>query len=382
MVGDESYIPYRRPPLSKAFLADKGGLESLYLKPQAAYDNHAIECRTGARVERVMRDTKQVQLSGGELLSYEMLVLATGGRARALPVAGSELPNVHYVRTIEDIIGLKADFKPGARLVIIGGGYIGLEAAAVAIDFGLEVTVVEAMERVLARVAVPAISEFYARAHRDRGVNLLTATGVESFHGEQRVEQVRLSDQRILDADLVIVGIGMIPNTELAKDAGLEVDANGIVVDRAARTSDPNIFSAGDCTYHENIFYGRHMRVESVPNATAQARIVAAGICGENQAYAAVPWFWSDQYDLRLQMVGLADGYDQMIVRGEMEANSFIFFYLKAGVVISADALNRPQEFMIAKKLVTERAQPPVDRLVDEEAPLKLLLAGSNVAHK
>ncbi|WP_101675127.1 NAD(P)/FAD-dependent oxidoreductase [Alloalcanivorax mobilis] len=374
MIGEERYPPYRRPPLSKAFLAGEATLESLHLKPEAVYQRHGIRCRLGVRVMAIDTIARRLRLSDGSTLRYNNLVLATGGRPRPLPVPGADSDCVHYVRTVDDVLRLREHFCAGARLVLIGGGYIGLETAAVAIKADLKVTVVEAMDRVLARVAAPALSEFYESVHREHGVEILTGAAVKCLETEESGTWVRLTDGRERQADLVIVGVGLIPETRLAEEAGITVLPEGVVVDSGCRTSVPDVYAVGDCTYHENDFYGRHMRVESVPNATEQARALAATLCDEPIRYAAVPWFWSDQYGLKLQMVGLSEGYDELVIRGERASRSFIAFYLREGVLISADAVNRPQDFMIARRLVAARAQPAPDDLAREDRPLKALV--------
>ncbi|MES2683889.1 MAG: FAD-dependent oxidoreductase [Pseudomonadota bacterium] len=373
LVGEEPLLPYRRPPLSKTFLAGEVQAESLLIRAAATYQQQNIECRMGQRVVALDRTAKSVTLDEGTVIGYTHLVFATGGRARALPLPGGDKANVHTIRTVADVERLKADFAPGKRLVVIGGGYIGLEAAAVGIKCGLEVTVVEALPRVLARVAVPEISAFYEQAHRRRGVKFITGVGVQTLEGGERIEAVLLSDGQRLPVDVVIVGIGIIPNTELAAAAGLEVN-QGIVVNAEARTADPAIFAIGDCAHHENVFFGRSLRVESVPHAMEHGRTAAAAICGKPVPYAAVPWFWSDQFDLKLQMVGLSEGFDSMVVRGDLAAESFCVFYLRDGVVLSADAVNRPQEFATAKQLVGQRMKVSEGLLRDESQPLKALL--------
>jgi 3-phenylpropionate/trans-cinnamate dioxygenase ferredoxin reductase subunit len=371
LVGDEPHPPYRRPPLSKAFLAGEAGLESLYLRAPAAYGRLGVECRFGIGAESIDRGAATVRLFDGSTLAYRHLVLATGGRPRRLGLANADCPNVHYIRSIRDIEKLRGDFLPGRRLVIVGGGYIGLEVASVGIKQGLEVTVVENLSRVLARVAAPELSAFYETAHRRRGVRILTNAGVVALEGEERVHAVLLADGTLLPADLLVVGIGLIPNTELASACGLEV-ANGIVTDSATRTADPAIYAIGDCASHDNALLRRRTRLESVPNATEQARVCAAAICGKPAAYAAPPWFWSDQFDLKLQMAGLTEGYEQIVFRGQAEAESFCAFYLKDGRLISADAINRPADFMIARRLLGAAVDPR--RLGDESVPLKSLL--------
>lgn len=373
LIGDEQAPPYRRPPLSKAYLAGDIDEEALYLKPLATYVKQNVELRTGVRVSAIDRHAHTVTLEDGESIKYDKLALTTGGRARRLPLPGAEKPNVHYVRTLADIDRLKAQFKPGRRLVIIGGGYIGLEAASVGIKKELSVTLVEALPRLLARVTGPELSQYYLEVHRRHGVDIRLGAGVQALEGEEQVETVVLQDGTRLPADLVIVGIGLIANTELAEQAGLEVD-NGVIVDLHAQTSDPDIVAAGDCTNHDNGFLGRRIRLESVPNASEQARVAAASICGQKVPHAGVPWFWSDQYDLKLQMVGISQGYDNVVIRGSMEANNFAAFYLKDGVVISLDTVNRPQDFMIGKKMVAARLVVDPATLADESILLKSLV--------
>jgi 3-phenylpropionate/trans-cinnamate dioxygenase ferredoxin reductase subunit len=374
LIGEETAPPYRRPPLSKAFLSGEMTEDALYLKPAATYAKQEVELRTGVRVTAIDRKAKTVTLDTGETIKYDKLALTTGGRARRLPLPGADKPNVHYVRTIEDIKRLKEQFKPSARLVIIGGGYIGLEAASVAVKKGLKVTLVEALPRLLARVTGPELSQYYDGVHRRHGVDIRLGAGVQALEGGDNVDTVILQDGTRLPADLLIVGIGLIPNTELAEQAGLEVD-NGILVDLYAQTSDPDIVAAGDCTNHENGFLGRRLRLESVPNASEQARVAAASICGQKVPHAGIPWFWSDQYDLKLQMVGINQGYEEVVIRGSMEADNFSAFYLKEGVVIAVDTVNRPQDFMIGKKIVAARMKIDPAVLADESVVLKTLVS-------
>jgi len=374
LIGEEDAPPYRRPPLSKTYLSGDTAEEALYIRPRAAYEKQDIELRTGVRVTAIDRAAHTVTLGNGDSIRYDKLAITTGGRPRRLPLAGADKPNVHYVRTLADINRLREQFKPGRRLVIIGGGYIGLEAASVGIKKELQVTLVEALPRLLARVTGPELSAYYDGVHRRHGVDIRLGAGVEALEGGEQVEAVVLQDGTRLPADLVIVGIGLVPNTELAEQAGLEVD-NGIVVDLYAQTSDPDIVAAGDCTNHDNGFLGRRVRLESVPNASEQARVAAASICGQRVPHAGVPWFWSDQYDLKLQMVGLSQGHDRVVIRGSMEADSFAAFYLKDGVVIAVDTVNRPQDFMLGKKMVAARLVVDPAALADESVALKSLVA-------
>ncbi len=376
MVGEEPHLPYQRPPLSKAFLSGETDLQALELKPSAAYEKIGVEVRTAVRVESIDRTANQVALGDGTRLPYDKLVLATGGRPRTLAIPGLEhagpLSNVHYLRTLHDAKGIRAQLKSGFRLVIVGGGYIGLEVAAVARRHGLKVTVLEALPRVLARVTAPELSDFYASVHRGAGVDIRTGTAIRSAEldgSRDAVAAVTTSDGDILPTDVLIVGVGLIPNVELAEACGLQV-ANGILVDDMNRTADPDVLAIGDCSNQPSALYGRRVRIESVPNALGQARAAAATLCGRGQPYTAVPWFWSDQYDLKLQIVGLSQDYDTLVLRGRREDRSFIAFYLKAGRIIAGDAVNRPKEFMQAKRLVTEGACIAAERLADESASL------------
>ena len=385
IVGDEPFAPYQRPPLSKSYLAGKVDLAALYVKPKDAYDTANIELRTAVRAEHVDRSAKVVRLSDGSTILYDKLVFATGGRPRPLQAKGlddaARLGNLHYLRTVADVDRIHRQFQPGFRMVLIGGGYVGLEVAAAAREHGMRVTVLEAMPRVLARVTVPEISAFYERVHREAGVEIRTSAVVSSVVTDESgdaVTAIVCSDGSTTPADVVVVGIGLLPNTELAERSGLEVK-DGIVVDELTRTADPDVLAIGDCTRHPNVMYGRHVRLESVPNALEQARTAAATLCGQHRPHHAVPWFWSDQFDLKLQMVGLADGHDRLVLRGSTSTRSFSAFYMKEGRVIAADAVNRPQDFMIAKRLVAQQSMVDPSRLADESQPLKTLASAPPV---
>ena len=372
IIGDEPHIPYQRPPLSKQYLAGEQGLDRVYLRPEKFYAGKDIAIRSGVRVERVDAAARTVATSSGETLAYQRLLLTTGSRPRRLDLPGSELQGVHYLRTIADVDAIKADMAPGRRVVVVGGGYIGLEVAAVCIEAGLEVQVLEMERRILQRVTTPAMSDFYHRLHEGRGVRIHTGALVTGFTGHGRVSAVQCGAQAFA-ADLAVIGIGIVPNTELAEDAGLECD-DGILVDGRCRTSDPNIYAAGDCTNHPNPLLGRRLRLESVPNAMEQARVASANLCGNDREYAAVPWFWSDQYELKLQMVGFSGDGDTEVMRGDQAANRFAVFYLNDGVVVAADAVNSPKEFMLCRRLVGRRADPAA--LADPGTDLKSLLEG------
>ena len=372
IIGDETHVPYQRPPLSKQYLSGEQGIDRVYLRPEKFYADKDIDLKLGCKATAIDPAAKTVTVDDGSVLEYEKLLISTGSRPRILNIPGSDLGGIHYLRTIADVDGIRAEFAPGKNLVIVGGGYIGLEVAAVGVEAGLNVHVLEMESRILQRVTTPEMSAYYHQLHTGRGVNIHTKTGASGFAGaDGHVNKVLCGDAGDFDADIVVVGIGIIPNVELAEAAGLECD-NGIVVDDHCRTSDPHIYAAGDCSNHPNPLLNRRLRLESVPNAMEQARTSVSNMLGGDKVYASIPWFWSDQYELKLQMVGFsADGTSQ-VLRGDMEANQFAVFYLNDGAVVAADAVNSPKEFMICKQLVGK----PVDAavLADPEADLKTLL--------
>lgn len=370
LLGDEPHLPYQRPPLSKKFLAGEMPPERLYVKPESFYDDPQIDVRLETRVERIDRAGKSVLTSDGDEFEYSTLVLATGSRVRRIQAEGAELAGIHYLRSIADVGGIRAELGEGRQLVIVGAGYIGLEVAAVANQLGLDVTVVEMAARVMSRVVSEQVSDFYQQVHTEQGVTLLLSKGLKAFHGDGHVDSVEISDGRQLAADLVIVGVGIVPNTELATDAGLVVD-NGILVDDECRTDDPCIYAVGDCTSHPNSIYDRRVRLESVHNALEQAKTAAANICGKEMHYAQVPWFWSDQFDLKLQIAGLSEGYDTTVLRGSPEARSFACLYLRQGRLIAVDAVNSPRDFMQSKALIENRAVIDPETLADTSVMLK-----------
>ena len=374
VLGEEEYLPYHRPPLSKALLAGEKTLEEITIRPARVYEKDGIEFLLKTRVESIDRDNRRLYLDNGTTLPYNKLVLATGSRARRLDLPGAALPGIHYLRTYHDVEQIKPEIRHGQHAVIIGGGYIGLEVAAVLRKQGMEVMVLEIMERVLARVTSAELSEFFTRVHTEEGVRIGCKTGVAGFAGNGRVERVLSTDGREHAADLIIIGAGILPNVELAAAAGLKID-NGIIVDEYCRSSDPDIVAAGDCTCHYNQFYGRWLRLESVQNASDQARIAAATVCGNLVPYDALPWFWSDQYDVKLQMAGLSQAHDETVIRGDRHHNrSFAIFYFKNGLVIAVDSINRPPEFMLGKKMITEKTVIDKEKLADASVPIKALL--------
>ncbi|MCH8277580.1 MAG: FAD-dependent oxidoreductase [Proteobacteria bacterium] len=370
LVGDEDYLPYQRPPLSKKFLAGAMPAERLHFKPASFYDEPNIEIRLRTRITTIDRDNKSVHTEDGERISYDKLVLALGSRARRLQIDGADLAGVHYLRSIADVDDIRSELNHYRRTVIIGAGYIGLEVAAVMQQQGLDVTVVELADRVMSRVVSPEISDFYQIEHTNQGVKLRLSTGVSAFRGDKRIASVETTNGEQIPADFVVVGIGIVANTELAASAGLTVD-NGIVVNDQCETSDPAVYAVGDCTAHPNAIYNRQLRLESVHNALEQAKTAAANICGKETHYSQVPWFWSDQYDLKLQIAGLSEGYDEIVIRGNPADRSFACLYLKNGQLIATDAVNAPREFVQSKGLIASHAKIDPARLADADIPLQ-----------
>ncbi|MEL7022382.1 MAG: FAD-dependent oxidoreductase [Pseudomonadota bacterium] len=370
MLGDEPHPPYQRPPLSKKYLAGALEAERLFVKPPSFYGDANIDLHTDTRVTAIDPSKKTATIESGGSVRWQSLVLATGTRARKLPLPGSDLQGVHYLRTASDVDALRPEITAGKRIAIIGGGYIGLEVAAVAREAELEVHVIEHMPRLLSRVVSPLLSDFYASVHEQAGVRLWLEQSVSAIDGDQRVTGVTLSDGTSLDVDIVLIGIGVVPNDELARDAGIDC-SNGVDTDLTGRTSATDVFAIGDCCNHHNPIYDRRVRLESVPNALGQARAVAASLLGDDKPYSEVPWFWSDQYDLKLQIVGLTEGYDQTVLRGDPQSRSFACFYLKDGRMLAVDAVNSPREFMRSKALVASGASVPLEALADPSIDLK-----------
>jgi 3-phenylpropionate/trans-cinnamate dioxygenase ferredoxin reductase subunit len=374
LVGDEPLVPYQRPPLSKAWLKGEADAESLSLKPAEWYEENDCRLILGASGAALNRGAKQVTLSNGATLDYDYLVLATGARARMLPIPGAELSGVMALRTAADAETLKAALGPGKRLAIVGGGYVGLEVAASARALGAEAVIVEREPRVLARVC-EALSSFFTDYHEARGVSFELSAGVEAFEGANgQVTGVKLSDGRMLPCDAVIVGIGAIPNDEMAKAAGLEC-VGGVVVDLEARTADPSVFAIGDVTHRPLPHYDRMFRLESVPNALEQAKQVACAIVGRAGPHPEVPWFWSDQYDLKLQIAGISFDADRILLRGDPGAAKFAVFHLQGDLVRAVEAVNAPPEFMMGRKLIENRTRVNIDKLADPAISMKEVAA-------
>jgi len=369
LVGDEPWLPYNRPPLSKKYLAGELERERLLLRSAQYYQQHRVETRLGVRATAIDRASQRLRLGDGSELTYDKLLLCVGSKPRRLEVPGHELAGIHYLRTIADVDAIRADLAGARRMVVVGGGYIGLEAAACARQLDIEATVLEMADRPMARVVAPQVSAFYVRRHEREGVRIVCNASVTGFLGEGRVAAVRCGE-REFPADVVIVGVGILPDVTLAAAAGLRCD-NGVWVDEQCRTSDPNVYAAGDCTNHPSVRYGRRVRLESVDNAVEQAKTAAANICGKPARHEHVPWFWSDQYDVKLQIAGLSEGYDQAVVRGDPDSGSFALYYFAGGELLAVDAINSMRDFMSGKKWLAERKRPDPARVADPSVDLK-----------
>ena len=370
LVGDEGF-PYQRPPLSKKYLAGELGLDRLQLRQPSYFDEQRVELRLGRRATAIDRHAKQVQLVGGATLDYEHLIIATGSHPRRLKMPGADLAGVHYLRSLSDADHLRTEVHVGQRAVIIGGGYIGLEVAATLRQLGMEVTVLEMADRVMNRVVAEPVSRYYEREHASHGVKIELGVGVLALQGDTNGRVCAVETNRgAIAANLVVVGIGVLPTDELAQNAGLACD-NGIVVDEYCRTSDPAIFAIGDCSNHPSAHYGRRVRLESVDNAFEQANTVATNITGTPTKHDRVPWFWSDQYHHKLLIVGLADGHDQAILRGDQANHSFSVCYLSDGEFIAIDTVNMAKDQMAARKLIASRMRPDPNKLADISIALK-----------
>jgi len=377
VIGREPEIPYERPPLSKEYLARDKTFERICIRPAQFWEDKAVEMKLGAEVVSLAPAAHTVKLGDGSEIGYGKLIWATGGDPRRLSCMGANLKGVHAVRTKEDADRLMAELDAGAkRAVVIGGGYIGLEAAAVLTKFDVSVTLLEALPRVLARVAGEPLSEFYEAEHRAHGVDLRTGAAMDCIEGDgTKATGVKMQDGSIIPADIVIVGIGIVPCVGPLLAAGA-AGANGVDVDEFCRTSLPDVYAIGDCAAHANDFAdGAVIRLESVQNANDMATTAAKDICGVSVPYKATPWFWSNQYDLRLQTVGLSTGHDNAVLRGDPATRSFSVVYLKNGKVIALDCVNMVKDYVQGKKLVEARAQIAPEQLADASVPLKEMAA-------
>ncbi len=375
LIGNEKYLPYQRPPLSKAFLQGKMDDEGILLRQEDFYSKNTIDLMIGQHAENIDRLEKSVQLCTGSTLHYTHLVLATGASVRRLNIAGSDLDGVVYVRSLGDAKSLKIRMERAHNIVVIGAGFIGLEFAAVAAKLGKKITVVESQPRLMERAVAPIISHFFKQQHENHGVNFLLNAQVKNIAGEKgTVKFIELEDGQIILADMVVVGVGVVPNDQIAREAGLTC-SNGIDVDTDLRTSDADIFAVGDCAYAHNIFAKVKMRVESVQNAVDQGKHVASRIMGDESPNKAVPWFWSDQYDFKLQMVGINTGYETTILRGNVENCKFSVFYYKKGGLVGIDTVNNGVDHMLGRKLIGQGLSVPPEAAADETVNLKIYLA-------
>ncbi|TMM52785.1 NAD(P)/FAD-dependent oxidoreductase [Sulfitobacter sabulilitoris] len=370
LIGEEPVPPYQRPPLSKAYLLGEMTLDRLLLRPERFYTEVDIDLHTNRRVEAIDTVAQTVTMEG-ERVRYDDLVLTTGSIPRRLPEGiGGALEGVHVVRTLADVDAMAHHFVSGARVLIVGGGYIGLEASAVAAKLGLRVTLVEMADRILQRVAAPETSDYFRVLHRSHGVTIREGVGLDRLEGDRAVRSARLGDGSEIEVDFVIVGVGITPATALADAAGLELD-NGIKVDTQGRTSAPHVWAAGDCASFPHA--GHRIRLESVPNAIDQAEVVAENILGANKDYIARPWFWSDQYDVKLQIAGLNTGYTEVATR-RGSGQSASFWYYGGDTLLAVDAMNDPRAYMIGKRLIEAGKSPDKAAVSDPETDLKTLM--------
>jgi 3-phenylpropionate/trans-cinnamate dioxygenase ferredoxin reductase subunit len=370
LIGSEAELPYQRPPLSKKYLAGEMTADRLVFRHRAFYDNHRVELKLGAPAVRLDAAAREVELAGGETLSYDRLLLCLGADSRRLTCPGASLPGVHYLRSLVDVGPIQAGCKRQARVLIIGGGYIGLETAATCRKMGCEVTVLEMADRLMNRVVAPSVSRYFAEEHLAHGVRIICDARVVRLDGRGRVEAVNCADGSSHAADLVVVGVGAIATTGLASAAGLACD-NGIVVDEYCRTSDPAIYAAGDCTNHPSPRYGRRVRLESVDNAFEQAKTAALNLLDRPAAHDRVPWFWSDQFDNKLLIVGLSQDYDGQVLRGDPASRSFSVCYLKGRELLALEAVNHSKDYMAARKIIADRTPLDPEKLADNRISLK-----------
>jgi 3-phenylpropionate/trans-cinnamate dioxygenase ferredoxin reductase subunit len=370
LIADEPELPYQRPPLSKKFLSAELAADRLLFRHRSFYEDHRVELMLGVRAEHLDTNLRRLQLSNGGTLTYDRLLLCVGAVSRRLTCPGADLLGVHYLRNLADVAPIRAAFKPGARAVVIGGGYIGLETAATARKMGCEVTVLEMAGRVMNRVVAPCVSQYFAQDHRAHGIDLRCGVRVVAVEGRDRAEQVVCADGSRHAADIVIVGVGAVANTGLAESAGLTCD-NGIWVDEYCRTSVPDIYAAGDCTNHPSPRFGRRVRLESVDNAFEQSKAAALNMLGRATVHDRVPWFWSDQFDNKLLIVGLTLDHDSQVVRGDPESRSFSVCYLKDRELLAVETVNHSKDYMAARKLIADRAVMDAAKLADGNIALK-----------
>ncbi len=375
VIGDEPYAPYERPPLSKDVLLGNAEKESCLLWPAGTLEGQNVELRLGETVASIDPAAHTVTLAGGETIGWTKLMLATGGRARPLPIPGADLDGVFVLRTIADTDAIRPLLTEGATVLVVGAGWIGLEVAAAARKRGAKAVVVEVGDRVCARALTPEMSAWVHALHERNGVDIRLSCGLKEFAGAGRIERAVLADGTEIPCDLAVIGIGLVPNVELAQAAGLAVD-NGIVVDETGRTSHPDIFAAGDVANHPNPLLGRRVRLESWENAQNQAIATAKAMLGKGEPYSEIPWFWSDQYDANIQLMGLPTDWDETVVRGDRDSGSFVEFYLKDGKIEGAAAVNNPRDLRFTRRLMTSGKSFEASSLADPAVKLQSLLKG------
>ncbi len=373
LISDEPYGPYQRPPLSKKYLSDEMSRDGLMLQKASFFEDFNYEFLSGQRAVSIDREQACVKLENGASVAYDKLAICTGTRARTLPIRGIDLAGVHYLRTIEDVEAIRAQWAEVESLVVVGGGFIGLEVAAVARKMGKAVTIVEMQDRLMPRVVAPIVSDFYKTKHESQGVRIHLNSRVSEIIGEDGHVKAVVSGDTKITTQMVIVGIGVIANDEIADTAGLQCD-QGIVVDQFCQTSDQDIVAAGDCTRHFNPLYERYLRLESVHNAVEQGKAAAAHMIGQPVEYAQIPWFWSDQYNLKLQMVGLSEGYDDTVLRGSLAEHQFSLFYYRGEDLIAVDSINRPADHLFSRKLLNQKICLSKSDADDENFDFKSLL--------
>jgi 3-phenylpropionate/trans-cinnamate dioxygenase ferredoxin reductase subunit len=373
LIGNELHIPYQRPPLSKGYLLGKQDRASIELRPASFYVQQIIDLLAGEAVVSIERAGHEVTLASGRRIPYLKLVLATGARNRLLPVEGAELDGVLYLRSVDESIAAMERLGGAENVVVVGGGFVGLELAAAANSLGKRVTVLEALPRLMSRVVAPVISDFFMQLHASHNNTVVCGAMVTKLSGSGgKVREVLLKDGRTFPADLVFVGIGVVPNDELARDAGLKI-SNGVAVNEHLQTNDPDIYAVGDCSEHPCIYADCRMRLESVQNAADQAQHAALEIMGKGSHYRALPWFWTDQFDVKLQMAGISQGYDRIVTRGSIEKRKLSVFYFKDNRLLAIDSINRPLDHMIGRKIIAAGTALSPEQAADEAFDLKKL---------
>jgi len=364
LVGEEEHLPYQRPPLSKGFLDDSINKERLYFKKLDFFTENKIQLKLGISATSVDIENNLVNLSDEDKLHFDKLVFATGSRVRLLDFPGNDLDNIHYLRGLDDAENIKKGLEKSKHLVVIGAGYIGLEVAAIASEKGVKVSIVEMADRVMSRTVDPQISDYYLNLHQNNGVKFKFNTSLEEIKGQRQVESVVCSDGTSINTDMVIIGAGVIPNTEIAQNSGVSCE-NGILVDEFGRTNFKNVFACGDCTSHPNKLLNMQLRLESVHNAMEQSKAVAMSVLDKPAEYSQIPWFWSDQYDHKLQIVGISGSHDTVTMRGSADASKFMLFYTRGEELVAVDAVNNPKDFLICRKLVANKVKIKTDMISD-----------------